>query len=124
MCLSFSVILHVLQMCELEKVARLEATVLTERDDCPDSPDITVGVSLEQGAPVLLLFSLSGDNSSYSETREMNTSKEIFQIGHPIQGMEDVSKMGVTYESKYVCNIIICEYFILMFQLCVCRCYC
>ncbi|XP_049449240.1 polycystic kidney disease protein 1-like 2 [Epinephelus fuscoguttatus] len=75
-----------LQMCELEKVARLEATVLTERDDCPDSPDITVGVSLEQGAPVLLLFSLSGDNSSYSETREMNTSKEIFQIGHPIQG--------------------------------------
>nr|XP_033472921.1 polycystic kidney disease protein 1-like 2 [Epinephelus lanceolatus] len=74
-----------LQMCELEKVARLEATVLTERDDCPDYPDITVSVSLEQGAPVLLLFSLSGDNSSYTETREMNTSKEIFQIGHPIQ---------------------------------------
>ncbi|KAL7385772.1 hypothetical protein ABVT39_028164 [Epinephelus coioides] len=98
-----------LQMCELEEVARLEATVLTERDDCRDSPDITVSVSLEQGAPVLLLFSLSGDNSSYSETREMNTSKEIFQIGHSIQGMEDVSKMGVTYESKYGCNIMICS---------------
>ncbi|XP_038575816.1 polycystic kidney disease protein 1-like 2 [Micropterus salmoides] len=74
-----------LQMCVLEKVAGLQASVLTERDDCLDSADITVGVSLERGAPVLLLFSLAGDNSSFSETREMNSKKEIFHIGHPIQ---------------------------------------
>ncbi|XP_044072039.1 polycystic kidney disease protein 1-like 2 [Siniperca chuatsi] len=79
-----------LQMCVLEKVAGLQASVLTERDDCLESPDITIGVSLERGAPVLLLFSLTGDNSSFSETREMNTRKEIFHIGHPIQGSVQV----------------------------------
>ncbi|XP_078118997.1 polycystin-1-like protein 2 [Sander vitreus] len=79
-----------LQMCVLEKVARLQASVLTERDDCLDSPDITLGVTLERGAPVLLLFSLTGDNSSYSETREMNTSKDIFHIGHQVQGSVQV----------------------------------
>ena len=86
----------ILQMCLLEKVAGLQAAVLTERDDCPDSEDITVGVTLERGAPVLLLFSLTGDNRSYSETREMNASKNIFHIGHPIKGMEDRSKTGAT----------------------------
>ncbi|XP_035813867.2 polycystic kidney disease protein 1-like 2 [Amphiprion ocellaris] len=75
-----------LQVCILEKVARLHASILTERDDCSDSPDITLGVSLERGTPVLLLFSLTGDNSSFSETREMNTRKGIFLIEHPIQG--------------------------------------
>uniref|UniRef100_A0AAQ6AF67 Polycystic kidney disease 1 like 2a n=1 Tax=Amphiprion ocellaris TaxID=80972 RepID=A0AAQ6AF67_AMPOC len=74
-----------LQVCILEKVARLHASILTERDDCSDSPDITLGVSLERGTPVLLLFSLTGDNSSFSETREMNTRKGIFLIEHPIQ---------------------------------------
>ncbi|KAM9346888.1 polycystin-1-like protein 2 [Symphorus nematophorus] len=75
-----------LQMCVLEKVAGLQASVLTERNDCLDSPDITVGVSLEQGAPVLLLLSLTGDNITFSETREMITRKDIFHIGHRIQG--------------------------------------
>lgn len=77
-------------MCVLERAAGLQASVLTERDDCLETPDFTVGVSLERGAPVLLLFSLTGDNSSFSETREMNTRKEIFHIGHPIQGTEDI----------------------------------
>lgn len=81
-------------MCVLEKVAGLQASVLTERDDCLDSADITVGVSLERGAPVLLLFSLAGDNSSFSETREMNSKKEIFHIGHPIQGMGGMKNGG------------------------------
>ncbi|XP_035860041.1 polycystic kidney disease protein 1-like 2 [Sander lucioperca] len=84
-----------LQMCVLEKVAGLQASVLTERDDCLDSPDITLGVSLERGAPVLLLFSLTGDNSSYSETRGMNTSKDIFHIGHQVQA--DVTPYYKTY---------------------------
>lgn len=93
-------------MCVLEKVAGLQASVLTEREgDCLDSPDVTVGVSLEQGAPVLLLFSLTGDNSSISETREMNTRKELFHIGHPIQGMEDIKNGGHTYDAEYHCNI-------------------
>ncbi|KAM6955775.1 polycystin-1-like protein 2 [Lycodopsis pacificus] len=81
-----------LQMCVLEKVAGLQASVLTEGDDYLYSPDITVGVSLERGVPVLLLFSLTGDNSSYSEVREMNTSKDIFRIAHPIQGCEPIKE--------------------------------
>ncbi|TKS67513.1 Polycystic kidney disease protein 1-like 2 PC1-like 2 protein [Collichthys lucidus] len=79
-----------LQMCVLEKVAGLQASVLTERDDCLDSPDITVGVSLKGGAPVLLLFTLTGENISFSETRKMKTRKEIFRIGHQIQGSVQV----------------------------------
>uniref|UniRef100_A0A8C9YDZ1 Polycystic kidney disease 1 like 2a n=1 Tax=Sander lucioperca TaxID=283035 RepID=A0A8C9YDZ1_SANLU len=98
-----------LQMCVLEKVAGLQASVLTERDDCLDSPDITLGVSLERGAPVLLLFSLTGDNSSYSETRGMNTSKDIFHIGHQVQGMEDISKTVTTCEAKCHCDLMTCE---------------
>lgn len=85
-------------MCVLEKVAGLQASVLTARDDCLDSPDITVGVSLKGGAPVLLLFTFAGENISFSETRKMKTRKEIFHIGHQIQGMDDISK------SSAMCN--------------------
>ncbi|GLD61521.1 polycystic kidney disease protein 1-like 2, partial [Lates japonicus] len=77
-----------LQVCVLEKIAGLQASVLTERNDCQDSPDITVGVSIERGAPVLLLFSLTGDNNSFYETREMNARRGIFNIGCPNQGCE------------------------------------
>uniref|UniRef100_UPI0037E779AE polycystin-1-like protein 2 n=1 Tax=Semicossyphus pulcher TaxID=241346 RepID=UPI0037E779AE len=52
-----------LQMCVLEKVAGLQASVLTEQPDCQDSASITIDVSLERGTPVLLLFSLKGDHS-------------------------------------------------------------
>ncbi|XP_034430203.1 polycystic kidney disease protein 1-like 2 [Hippoglossus hippoglossus] len=77
-----------LQVCILEEVAGLQASVLT--GDCLHSSDIAVGVSLEHGAPALLLFSLTGDNnSSFYETRDMNARKDIFHIDHPIQGMED-----------------------------------
>ena len=86
--------LYTLQVCVLEDVAGLQASVLAVRGDCLDSPDITVGVSLERGTPALLLFSLTGDSSSFSETREMNTRKEIFHIEHPIQGMEETITYG------------------------------
>uniref|UniRef100_A0A8P4G0C2 Polycystic kidney disease protein 1-like 2 n=1 Tax=Dicentrarchus labrax TaxID=13489 RepID=A0A8P4G0C2_DICLA len=85
-----------LQMCVLEKVAGLQASLLTERDDGLDSPCITVGVSLERGGPVLLLFSLTGDNSSFSESRKMNTRKDIFRIGHQIQELS-----AITYYKTY-----------------------
>lgn len=86
-----------LQVCVLEKLAGLQASMLTEGSDCVDSPDITVGVFLERGAPVLLLFSLRGENnSSFSETREMKMRKDIFHIGHHIEGIDDSSKTSVT----------------------------
>ncbi|XP_026231670.1 LOW QUALITY PROTEIN: polycystic kidney disease protein 1-like 2 [Anabas testudineus] len=80
-----------LQVCVLEKVAGLQASVLSERNDCIDTPEIMIGVFLERGAPVLLLFSMTGyNNSSFSETREMNTRKEIFLIPQQIQGTVQV----------------------------------
>ncbi|KAM7380789.1 hypothetical protein PAMP_004062 [Pampus punctatissimus] len=74
-----------LQVCVLEDLAGLQASVLADRGDCLDSSVITISVSLERGAPVLLLFTLTGNSSSLSETREMNTRKESFHIQHPIQ---------------------------------------
>nr|XP_043906417.1 polycystic kidney disease protein 1-like 2 [Solea senegalensis] len=84
-----------LQVCVVEKVAGLQASMLTETDDCLDSPDISVVVSLEQGAPVLLLFSLTGDDDTFHETREMNGREGIFHIGNPIQGTVQVKLRAV-----------------------------
>lgn len=85
--------LYTLQVCVLEKVAGLQASVLT---DWMESPHITVGISLERGEPVLLLFCLTGDNSSTSELREMNTRKETFRIEHTVHGMEEILQTGRT----------------------------
>ncbi|KAM6934543.1 polycystin-1-like protein 2 [Xenentodon cancila] len=74
-----------LQVCILEKIAGLHASVLKGSDDCSDSPYMTLDVSLDRGEPVLLTFSLSGSNGSFSETREMNTKRGMFQIGYPVQ---------------------------------------
>uniref|UniRef100_A0A668RUR5 Polycystic kidney disease 1 like 2a n=1 Tax=Oreochromis aureus TaxID=47969 RepID=A0A668RUR5_OREAU len=75
-----------LQVCVLEKIVGLQASVLTASDECLDSPFITFGVSLVRGEPVLLLFSLTGDNGLFTETRKMNTKKEMFHIKRPVQG--------------------------------------
>lgn len=76
-------------MCVLEKAAGLQASTLTAGTGCVDSADITLGVILDKGAPVLLLFSLMGDNnSSLYETRKMNTRKEVFYIEHQMEGIE------------------------------------
>ncbi|XP_028289475.1 polycystic kidney disease protein 1-like 2 [Parambassis ranga] len=74
-----------LQVCILEKISGLQAFMISETDDCLD---ITLGVSLDHGAPVLLFFSLNEDTSSFFETREMNTKKGTFHIKHLVQGSE------------------------------------
>ncbi|XP_034549878.1 polycystic kidney disease protein 1-like 2 [Notolabrus celidotus] len=75
-----------LQMCVLENVAGLQASVLADHSDCQDSSHIPVGVSLQSGAPVLLLFFLTGEDGSFSEMREMKKRKDIFYIGKQIKG--------------------------------------
>lgn len=74
------------QVCVLEELAGLRASLLKETDDCSGSAGITLEVSLDRGEPVLLLISLTGENGTFSETREMSTRRDIFQISHPIQG--------------------------------------
>lgn len=83
--LSFAIIYLPPQMCVLEKVAGLRASVLTERKDS----GITVAVSVECGAPVQLLFTVMKQKSSFSETREMNTRMGIFHLGHRKEGKEN-----------------------------------
>ncbi|KAF7660845.1 hypothetical protein LDENG_00274440 [Lucifuga dentata] len=84
---TFSDVSTNLQVCVLEEVAGLQASVVAE-DDCGHSPVLNVSVSLQRGAPVQLLFFLTGDNSSISESREMlqNKRKEIHHIRNPIKG--------------------------------------
>lgn len=87
----------ILQVCVLEEVAGLQASLEAEGSECPLSPHLSIGVSLRQGAPVLLLFFLTGDSSSFSETREMtqNGKKEIYHIRNPIQGISYPLKQNI-----------------------------
>lgn len=82
-------------MCVVEEVAGLQAHMLMKKGKCLDVGDVSVGVSLEQGAPVLLLFSVTGYNVTFYKTIEMNTKKGVFHIELPIQGMKLYSKTGM-----------------------------
>lgn len=70
------------QVCSLEKVSGLRASVLTERM----GSGTAVSVSVDAGFPALLLFTAPGKNGSFSESREMNTRMCIFHLGHQLQG--------------------------------------
>uniref|UniRef100_A0A3B4T4Z1 Polycystic kidney disease protein 1-like 2 n=1 Tax=Seriola dumerili TaxID=41447 RepID=A0A3B4T4Z1_SERDU len=63
-----------LELCLLEPVEGLQASVMSEEGECPDSTDIIIDVSLERGAPVQLLFNLTGARDTLSETRDMLNS--------------------------------------------------
>ncbi|XP_028980855.2 polycystic kidney disease protein 1-like 2 [Esox lucius] len=72
-----------LQVCLLEPVEGLLASLTAE---CSKA-DLYISVSLERGAPVQLLFQVSGTNDSLSETRDMQTtSMQIYNISNSIQG--------------------------------------
>lgn len=70
------------QVCPLEKVSGLRASALAERT----APGTTVWVSVDGGLPALLLFTASGQNSSFSERRQLDTRMGIFHFGHQLQG--------------------------------------
>lgn len=76
-----------LELCLLEPVKGLLASVLSEARVCPDSADLMIEVSLNQGSPVQLFFNFTGATDSLSETREMlNGSSEVYTFSSPIQG--------------------------------------
>lgn len=71
----------------LEPVEGLRASILTDGDGCPDSMDLMISVLLEKGAPVELLFSLTGATDTLSETRDLfNSSTEIYTFSSPLEG--------------------------------------
>lgn len=76
-----------LELCVLEPVKGLRASIVTDGDDCPDSMDLIISVLLEKGGPVELLFSLTGASDTLSETRDMfNSSSEIYTFSSPLEG--------------------------------------
>lgn len=76
-----------LELCVLEPVEGLQASIITDGDDCPDSTDLVIRVLLEKGAPAELLFSLTGATDTLCETRDMlNSSSEIYTFSSPLEG--------------------------------------
>lgn len=75
-----------LELCLVDPVDGLQAFVEAEQDLCSDSA-LYVNVSLDHGAPVELLFLVSGDNDSFSETHQMlNGTLQLFKISSKIEG--------------------------------------
>lgn len=82
-----------LVLCLLEPVEGLQASVMAEEDKCPDSTDLIIGVSLERGTPVELLFTLSGARDTLSETRDMlNGSLQAYTFSSPLEGTYSLSR--------------------------------
>ncbi|XP_015238922.1 PREDICTED: polycystic kidney disease protein 1-like 2 [Cyprinodon variegatus] len=76
-----------LLLCLLEPVVGLQAHIMTEEDECPDSPDLAIAVSLKQGSPVELYFNFSGLRDMLTETRNMiNNSLHTYVFSHPLEG--------------------------------------
>ena len=76
-----------LEVCVLELVQGLQASVSSQAGLCPES-DLQITVSLDHGAPVQLLFQISdSDNKTAQDTREMDSgSLQVFNISTSVQG--------------------------------------
>ncbi|XP_029354326.1 polycystic kidney disease protein 1-like 2 [Echeneis naucrates] len=84
-----------LELCLLEPVEGLQASVMSE-GECPDSSDIVIDVSLERGAPVQLLFNLTGSRDTLSETRDMlNGSSQAYTFSSPLEGLLKIQVKAV-----------------------------
>ncbi|XP_029979509.1 polycystic kidney disease protein 1-like 2 [Sphaeramia orbicularis] len=91
-----------LELCLLEPMEGLQASVAAEEGECPDSTDLTISVSLEQGAPVQLLFSLTGDKDTISEHRNMlNGSQQSFTFSSPLEGSLKVNVQAMNAISAF-----------------------
>ncbi|KAM9408292.1 LOW QUALITY PROTEIN: polycystin-1-like protein 2 [Pholidichthys leucotaenia] len=85
-----------LELCFLEPVESLQATAIAEEDTCPGSSDLNLAVSMARGAPVELLFTLSGDKDTRSETRDkLSDDLETFTFSNPLEGPLKVKMRAV-----------------------------
>ncbi|KAK7913117.1 hypothetical protein WMY93_013328 [Mugilogobius chulae] len=66
-----------LELCLLQPIEGLQAFVKAEEGMCPDTYELIINVSLEQGAPVRLLFTLTGAQDTISESR--TCSMEVYK---------------------------------------------
>ena len=84
------------QMCVLESIAGLSASVVSEDGSCLQSSDVSIRVSLQKGSPVGLVFLLTGLNGSSSQSREMLRNRALYTIRNPFQGTQ-------TNDIWYIC---------------------
>ncbi|XP_034046435.1 polycystic kidney disease protein 1-like 2 [Thalassophryne amazonica] len=103
-----------LRLCLQEPVEGLQASVIAQEDECPDSTDLIISVSLEHGTPVQLIFSFSGLNDTLSETREMpNGSLQTYTFSSPVRGffgmkiqaINNVSASDVTVDLQNILQV-------------------
>ncbi|XP_058485671.1 polycystin-1-like protein 2 [Solea solea] len=77
-----------LQLCLLQPVENLQASVVSEEGKCPDSADMVIDVSLELGTPVQLLFNLTGAMETQSLSRDLlDGSSQVYTFSNPIEGL-------------------------------------
>ncbi|XP_069030569.1 polycystin-1-like protein 2 [Embiotoca jacksoni] len=85
-----------LELCLLEPVGGLQASVIAEEDECPDSSDLIIGVSLERGAPVELFFTFSGAKDTLTVTRDMlDDSLQHYTFSSPLEGSFKVNVQAI-----------------------------
>lgn len=95
-----------LELCLLESVEGLQTSVIAEEDDCPNSTDLIIGVSLERGAPAELLFTLTGAKDTLSETRDMlNGSLQTYTFSSPLEGTYSLSPTIIKWKQSSICAI-------------------
>ncbi|KAK3533669.1 hypothetical protein QTP70_024018, partial [Hemibagrus guttatus] len=83
-----------LELCLMEPVNGLQASVAPEQDLCSDSA-VYVNVSLDHGAPVEVLFLVSGDNNNFSETHHMlNGSLQTFRVSSKTGGSMQTGELS------------------------------
>ncbi|XP_039867914.1 polycystic kidney disease protein 1-like 2 [Simochromis diagramma] len=81
-----------LELCLLHPVEGLQASVIVEEDVCPDSCDLIINISLERGAPVELLFTLTGAEDTLSESRDMLADGlQTYTFSSPLKGSLQVN---------------------------------
>ncbi|KAK2854028.1 hypothetical protein Q5P01_006689 [Channa striata] len=91
-----------LRLCLLDPVEGLQASVISERDECPDFTDLIVAVSLKKGAPVQLLFNLTGTTDTLSESRDMiNGSLQTYTFSSPLEGLLKVNVRAMNAFSAF-----------------------
>lgn len=81
-----------LELCLHEPVEGLRSSLVSDEGTCPDSADLIVGVSLERGDPVQLLFNLTGAVDTLTDTRDMlNGSFQTYTFSSPLEGKATLS---------------------------------
>ncbi|KAF6734272.1 Polycystic kidney disease protein 1-like 2 [Oryzias melastigma] len=80
-----------LQVCVLEKISGLQASILEDTVERFGAHRVAVKVSLKHGAPAHLSFLMNGEHSSLFETREMDLKTGTYFVQCPAKGCVQIT---------------------------------